>query len=63
VTEIDLASAQSQAGCEALGPGAVCFRPEALGEQAAGETRVYRAYAQVGEHWSAPSATLTVTRP
>ena len=63
VTDINLADAQSQAGCEALGPGAVCFRPEALGEHAAGATRIYRAYAQIDGHWSAPSANLTVTRP
>ena len=63
VTDIDLAAAQGKAGCEALGRGAVCFRPETQGEHAAGQTRVYRAYAQVNGQWSEPSANLTVTRP
>ena len=63
VTDIDLAASQGKSGCEALGHGAVCFRPQTVGEHAAGQTRIYRAYAEVNGKWSAPSANLTVSRP
>ncbi len=63
VTDIDLAAAQTETGCEALGAGALCHRPPALGEHRPGQTFLYRAYAQTGGEWSAASPILSVTRP
>ncbi|WP_295385079.1 hypothetical protein [uncultured Thiodictyon sp.] len=63
VTDIALGAAQTKAGCETLGPGAVCFRPAGFGEQGPGQTRVYRAFALVDGKWSLPSPVLSVTRP
>ncbi|WP_295456880.1 hypothetical protein [uncultured Thiodictyon sp.] len=63
VPAIDLAAAQTKAGCESQGPGAECNRPEGLGEHAKGQTFIYRVYAKVGDQWSAASPNLSVTRP
>lgn len=63
VPDINLATAQSKAGCETLGTGAACNRPPALGEHAPGKTFIYRAFARSGGQWSAASPTLSVTRP